>query len=89
MTLGCVCLLLHQIKKSVAKRAFGARKKQKQKKPTDILAKNLIPTTSLYSEQLLETCDLLIQLQLIGVSLVAQWLRICLLMQGTRVRALV
>ena len=25
----------------------------------------------------------------IGVSLVAQWLRICLLMQGTRVRALV
>ena len=25
----------------------------------------------------------------IGASLVAQWLRICLLMQGTRVRALV
>ena len=26
---------------------------------------------------------------LVGASLVAQWLRICLLMQGTRVRALV
>lgn len=63
MTLGCVCLLLHEIKKSVAKRAFGVRKKTKN--PTDILAKNIIPNTSLYSEQLLETCDLLIQLQLI------------------------
>ena len=30
-----------------------------------------------------------IKIEEIGASLVAQWLRICLLMQGTRVRALV
>ena len=33
--------------------------------------------------------DMYIKTVLVGASLVAQWLRICLLMQGTRVRALV
>ena len=32
---------------------------------------------------------LFLKSSLFGASLVAQWLRICLLMQGTRVRALV
>ena len=34
-------------------------------------------------------CDILKKLTSYRASLVAQWLRICLLMQGTRVRALV
>ena len=34
-------------------------------------------------------CRLLLKISKVGASLVAQWLRICLLMQGTRVRALV
>ena len=33
--------------------------------------------------------DIHMQKNEVGASLVAQWLRICLLMQGTRVRALV
>ena len=35
------------------------------------------------------TIDSTLEIQEKGASLVAQWLRICLLMQGTRVRALV
>ena len=42
---------------------------------------------------MLEDCkcsvEELFKMLLCGASLVAQWLRICLLMQGTRVRALV
>ena len=34
-------------------------------------------------------CKMNIQKSIVGASLVAQWLRICLLMQGARVRALV
>ena len=38
----------------------------------------------------LETCKPFIKVKKnLGASLVAQWLRVCLLMQGTRVRALV
>ena len=33
--------------------------------------------------------DAAVKILIMGASLVAQWLRICLLMQGTRVRALV
>ena len=38
---------------------------------------------------LMSTLTLLTQKYLLGASLVAQWLRVCLPMQGTRVRALV
>ena len=40
----------------------------------------------LYLEQ---TSRTLFRILIVGASLVAQWLRICLLMQGTQVRALV
>ena len=63
MTLGFVFLLLHKIKRSVAKRVFRIRKRKKKKIP-DVLEQNLIPITSLYSEQL-DTYDSLIQLLLI------------------------
>ena len=43
----------------------------------------------LFSEVPPIPCDFSIKAALPGASLVAQWLRICLLMQGTRVRALV
>ena len=38
---------------------------------------------------LASVCFLLLKMRGLGASLTAQWLRICLLMQGTRVRALV
>ena len=63
MTLGFVFLLLHKIKRSVAKRVFRIRKRKKKKTP-DVLEQNLIPITSLYSEQL-DTYDSFIQLLLI------------------------
>lgn len=64
MTLGFVFLLLHKIKRSVAKRVFRIRKRKKKKKTPDVLEQNLIPITSLYSEQL-DTYDSFIQLLLI------------------------
>ena len=48
------------------------------------------PSVQLFVQELFQTPLLKIDKESsIGASLVAQWLRICLLMQGTRVRALV
>ena len=49
----------------------------------ELLYDPAIPLLGIYPEKTI------IQKESCGASLVAQWLRVCLLMQGTRVRALV
>ena len=51
--------------------------------------KNQSKESDLGITRIMELADKDFKTAIIGASLVAQWLRICLLMQGTRVRALV
>ena len=45
--------------------------------------------TTKITRKRLTKCNMFLSIITLGASLVAQWLRVCLLMQGTRVRALV